>query len=239
MTPANTLSALHSAANTSAQLVPGRGRGRPRKTVAQMDEGNRRQHLLTCAASLFRKQGFDGTSTRDIALATGMGSGSPFYHFENKQALLFAVMQGGMVNALARQKAALQALIATDGKRPAQRPSAKEQLTCLIRQHFEVLLGEGNDFIPVMLYEFKSIATDQQAALNKLQREYEAAWVPVLKSLHASGQLKAPVKLARLLIFGALNWSVQWYRTEAGASIEDLTQASVALFVHDAPPPTP
>lgn len=234
MTPANALSAPASASGLPPPR-PSRGRGRPRKTVDQMDEGNRRQHLLTCAASLFRRQGFDGTSTRDIALATGMGSGSPFYHFENKQALLFAVMQGGMDRALARQKAALSALMEGYDTKSGQRPTAKAQLGCLIRQHFEVLLGEGNDFIPVMLYEFKSISAEQQAALHKLQREYEAAWVPVLKSLYASGQLKAPVKLARLLIFGALNWSVQWYRQQAGASINELTVASISLFVHDAP----
>jgi AcrR family transcriptional regulator len=39
-------------------------------------------------ARLFRRKGFDATSTRDIAAAAGMQSGSPFYHFKSKQALL-------------------------------------------------------------------------------------------------------------------------------------------------------
>jgi len=60
-----------------------RPRGRPRKTLDERDEGNRRQHVLKSAARLFRRKGFDATTTRDIAAAAGMHAGSPFYHFEN------------------------------------------------------------------------------------------------------------------------------------------------------------
>jgi hypothetical protein len=55
----------------------------------------------------------------------------------------------------------------------------------------------------------------------------------VLDALHASGQLRADVKLARLLIFGALNWSAQWYDRRKGASLDELADAAIALFVAD------
>src|SRR5215204_5262941 len=84
-----------------------RPRGRPRKTLDERDDGNRRRALILGAARLFRRQGFDATSTRDIAAAAGMQSGSPFYHFKSKQALLFAVMEEGMRSALDRQRAVL------------------------------------------------------------------------------------------------------------------------------------
>jgi uncharacterized protein YbjT (DUF2867 family) len=58
--------------------------------------------------------------------------------------------------------------------------------------------------------------------LATLQGEYEAPWVPVLQALQAAGQLRADVKLARLLIFGALNWSVQWYDRSKGATLDEL-----------------
>jgi hypothetical protein len=105
------------------------------------------------------------------------------------------------------------------------------QLRILIRNHFDILLGPGSDFIPVMLYEARSITPRQRAALAELQSEYDAPWVPVLDALHASGQLRADVKLARLLIFGALNWSAQWYDRRKGASLDELADAAIALFV--------
>jgi len=200
---------------------PQRPRGRPRKTLDERDEGNRRQELLTAAAGLFRRKGFDATTTRDIAAAVGMRAGSPFYHFESKGALLYAVMEEGMRAALQRQARALQ---------PDAEPAIL--LRRLIRSHFDTLHGPGRDFIPVMLYEWRSLKTRQRGAIADLQREYEDAWVPVLDALALSGQLRGDVGLARLLIFGALNWSVQWFNPKKRASLDDVTDAAMALFIH-------
>jgi AcrR family transcriptional regulator len=201
-----------------------RPRGRPRKTVDERDDGNRRVALLAAAASLFRRKGFSATTTRDIAAAAGMQSGSPFYHFKSKDALLFAVMEEGMRTALSRQRAMVQ----TPGHASL---SPQSQLRQLIQVHFDVLLGPGNDFVPVMLYESRSLPTRQRKQVAQLISEYESLWMPVLTALHAGGQLRAPVGLARLLILGALNWSVQWFDPKKGASVKDLTDAAMALFL--------
>ena len=203
--------------------VSSRPRGRPRKTLNERDDGNRRRALVAGAARLFRRKGFDATSTRDIAAAVGMQSGSPFYHFKSKGALLYAVMEEGMRAAIARQARALARVPAA--------ADARERLAVLVRDHFDVLLGPGSDFIPVMLYESRSITPRQRAQLADLQSEYEAAWVPVLQALQADGRLRADVKLARLLIFGALNWSAQWFDRKKGASLDELTEAAMALFL--------
>jgi AcrR family transcriptional regulator len=205
-------------------LVPKRPRGRPRKTVEELQDGNRRRELLTTAAKLFRRKGYHATSTRDIAAATGMRAGSPFYHFPSKGALLFAVMEEGMLTAIERQRRALEAV--------GFRVSPAQRLRVLVRNHFDVLLGPGSDFIPVMLYEARSLTPKQSRAIADLQGEYETAWTPVLEALHAGGKLRPDVKLARLLIFGALNWSAQWYDRRKGASLDDLTDAALALFIH-------
>jgi AcrR family transcriptional regulator len=215
----------HPTPASPGQLGPKRARGRPRKTEDERDAGNRRQALLSAAARLFRAHGFDATSTRDIAAAVGMHSGSPFYHFKSKDVLLFAVMEAGMQVAIARQASALHAAAPT---------APLDQMRRLIRAHFDTLLGPGNDFVPVMLYERRSLNTRQRAALAQLQADYESAWTPVLEALHASGHLRAPVKLSRLLILGALNWSVQWFDKKKGASLDELTDAAMALFLKDA-----
>ncbi len=215
-----------------AQPAEKRARGRPRKTVAERDDGNRRVELVNAAARLFRRKGFEATSTRDIAAAVGMHSGSPFYHFKSKGALLHAVMDEGMRTAIARQAVALDAAAASA-------PDAVTLLRVLIRNHFDVLLGPGSDFIPVMLYESRSITAKQRTALARLQGDYEALWEPVLQALHKRGLLKAPVKLARLLIFGALNWSVQWFDPKKEASLDELTDAAMALFMASAPAKKP
>jgi AcrR family transcriptional regulator len=213
-------------------LAPERGsdvkrpRGRPRKLASDRDEGNRRTELLQAAALLFRQKGYAATTTRDIAAAAGMQSGSPFYHFKSKEALLLAVMEQGMLSAQQRQRAAQAQLDEATAK-------PKERLQALIQVHLEVLLGPGNDFVPVMLYEARSLQPRYRKNLTKLIADYEAIWMPVLVQLHDQKQLQAPVGLARLLIFGALNWSVQWFDVRKSASIQDLTHAALSMFIKE------
>ncbi|MDP2817285.1 MAG: TetR/AcrR family transcriptional regulator [Polaromonas sp.] len=221
---------LPAASEVAVALPDKRPRGRPRKTVAERDDGNRRVELVHAAARLFRRKGFDGTSTRDIATAVGMHSGSPFYHFKSKGALLYAVMDEGMRSATLRQTAALELA-------SAAKPDAAALLRVLVRNHFDILLGPGSDFIPVMLYESRSITARQRTSLAKLQSDYESVWQPVLQALSEQGRLGCPVKLARLLIFGALNWSAQWFDAKKGASLDELTDAAIALFIGDDPKP--
>jgi len=211
-------------------VTPRRARGRPRKSANERDDGNRRQALLRVAARLFRAQGFDATSTRDIAAAAGMRSGSTFYHFESKHALLATVMVEGMERALQRQADAM-ARAGADAQQQSRSLSARECLRALVRNHFDVLVGPESDFIPVMLYEWRSLSPSERAAVKALKDRYEIAWVPVLDALHASGELSGDVRLARLLIFGALNWTAQWYQPDERASLDALTDAALQLFL--------
>lgn len=217
-----------SASNTAgiAPVSGSRRRGRPPKAQADPDEGNRRRPLIEAAARLFRTKGFDGTSTRDIATAAGMQSGSPFYHFQSKNALLHVVVQEGMAIATDNQRNALAKL--------PQDASPREQLRSLVRQHFEVLHGPNADFIPVMLYEWRSLTSDQQREIAAIKDAYEACWTPVLEALHRQGKLKADPATARLFIFGALNWSVQWFNMRGAHSLDALTEQALALFLGEA-----
>ena len=212
---------------------PRRPRGRPRKTAEELDDGNRRRKLMDTAAKLFLTQGFAATSTRDIAAAVGMHSGSPFYHFESKSALLFAVMNEGMASAVQSQQAALDAL----AQRQPQ-ATARERLRVLIRHHFEVLLGPHSGFIPVMLYEWRSLTPPQRKSIASVKDTYEAVWMPTLEALARQKALQADPAVARLFIFGALNWAVQWFaapkkknNNKQGKSLDELTDEALALFI--------
>ena len=212
-----------------------RARGRPKKTEAQRDDGNRRQALILAAAQLFKLKGYHATTTREIAAHIGMHPGSPFYHFGNKQDLLLAVMVEGMKRAISDQHTTFNAILTQSPK-----ATASFKLRTLIRHHFDVLLGPHSDFIPVMLYEGRALNSVQRHTINVLKDSYEASWIPVLQELHDRKKLRAPVGLARLMIFGALNWSVQWYeappmknnkRTKSQhASLDELTDAALLLF---------
>ena len=200
-----------------------RGRGRPPKSAQQRNEGGRRSELIRVAARQFRLRGFHGTSTRDIAAAAGMQPGSLFYFFESKEAMLHAVMCDGMSQAAVSQSAALGAL--------SPRANGVERLRALVRNHLQIMVGPESDFIPVMLYEWRLLSDGQRQDVSAQKDEYEAQWMPALQALYRTGRLKARPEIARLLIFGALNWTAQWFSERGSLSLDELTEQSLALFI--------
>jgi AcrR family transcriptional regulator len=56
--------------------------------------------ILKAAEHLFARNGFDGTTTRDLAQAAGVAEGTLFRHFENKKAILIEVATRGWIDLL-------------------------------------------------------------------------------------------------------------------------------------------
>lgn len=187
---------------------------------------DRREDIIYKAAHLFRAKGFKGTTTRDIAAAVGLQSGSPFYYFKSKGELLAAVMQTGMAIATANQDRALAALSA--GAPP------QEQLRTLVGAHLQVLFGAGRDFMPVLMYEWPWLTDKQRRAVVAQKDSYEDAWMPTLDALHQCGQLRCQPDVARFFIFGALNWTVHWFRPEGALTLDELTAEAMTMFVDPA-----
>ena len=58
-----------------------------------MDHGNTKQAILEASLDLFSVQGFEATSISQIAGAVGIRKASLYSHFENKQAILDAIVK--------------------------------------------------------------------------------------------------------------------------------------------------
>lgn len=59
-----------------------------------------RTRIIKAAQKLFARQGYDGTTTRDLAAAAGVAEGTLFRHFANKKAILVEVATEGWVEIL-------------------------------------------------------------------------------------------------------------------------------------------
>jgi AcrR family transcriptional regulator len=74
----------------------------------------RRQQLIDAAMRLFSVQGFDGTTTREIAAAAGINEALIFRHFASKEDLYWAVVSSRIKASGRKQK--LRELIASGGE---------------------------------------------------------------------------------------------------------------------------
>jgi len=213
---ANPVSVEAATAEQAPAGTPPRKRGRPAQDA---NEGLRRT-LIEQSARLFREKGYGNTTVRDIAAAAGVHAGSWFYHFKTKQDILLAVVEHGLSVGLADLEA-----VDIDGLPP------REAFRQLVRAHLYTLLAPNQDFIPVMLYEWRSLDHEAQERVIALKDRYEGLWTRVIERLQRSGEWLQPTAVDRLMMFGALNWSAQWYQTGAGLSIDELADQAVLFLL--------
>jgi TetR/AcrR family transcriptional repressor of uid operon len=90
-------------------------RGRPFSEPAQVDA--RRAQVLEAAAECFRQAGFHGASMAAISKAAGMSAGHIYHYFENKEAIIAALVERDseelhdVLNSFRAQDDFLQAMI--------------------------------------------------------------------------------------------------------------------------------
>ncbi len=160
---------------------------------------NRREQVLDAAAMLFVAKGFSGTSTRDIAKATGMLPGSLYYHFQSKEDLLAAVFEEGVK----RISHCVDVALNDSGQDPWER------LQSACEAHLSMLLG-GSDYAHVVVRILPSDAPGADQALVTLRNAYETRFTTLFDALPLNAQTDRSI--LRLMLIGAMNHAPVWYR---------------------------
>jgi AcrR family transcriptional regulator len=65
-------------------------------TMREKTRAVQRQHVLDAATSVFAEKGFRGATIRDVAVAAGVSDGTIYNLFDNKAALLHAILAGAV-----------------------------------------------------------------------------------------------------------------------------------------------
>lgn len=159
----------------------------------------RRDQILFGAAQLFVERGYAGTSVRDIAERVGLMPGSVYHYFQAKEDLFLAVHQEGF-----RQLTARVSEVIRRGGNPWQ----KLELACA--EHIHAVVA-GNAISRIAATGLFSI---HETHLQRRLKEDRAHYDRIFRELIAELDLPRGVdrSLFRLNLFGALNWTLVWYR---------------------------
>lgn len=188
----------------------------PPAPARQPHADSRAPLVLDAAARLFCRQGYEGTSVRDIARAAGMLPGSLYCHFATKDDLLIAVYLRGVERICAAVEAAVQRL---------DDPWDRLEAACVA--HLEAILRD-DDYARVVVRVRPADVPAAAPRLVALRDRYEALWAALVGAL----PLPRPTdhKALRLMLLGALNWTQNWYRADGGASPRVLARRFNALL---------
>lgn len=165
-------------------------------------EDGRRNELVLAAARMFRSQGYERTTVRELASAVGLQSGSLFHHFRNKEEILLAVMANGIRSVIAEGTALLDG---TD--------DAAEGLAGLFRLHMRSLIrGVGGDAMHAIIFEWRSVSPEGKKHIRGLSDAYEALWDRALSRGIEAGLVAGDPVLLRKYALGGMNHMVRWYK---------------------------
>lgn len=178
-----------------------------------------RRKVLDAAAHAFLHRGYEATTLQEIAQAAGMQAGSLYYHFDSKEQLLEAVFDIGMRRVVSAAREAVAAL-------PADAPFA-DKLRAAVAAHLELLLGQA-DYTSANIRIFGQAPESVQARQLELREAYGEWWRALFEEGRARGELRADLDLSlvRMLLFGAMNWAIEWYDPEKGPIRKIAEQAS-------------
>ncbi|WP_417461533.1 TetR/AcrR family transcriptional regulator [Kordiimonas sp.] len=180
--------------------------------------------IVAKAIDLFYEKGFERTTVRDIAAATGILSGSLFHHFKNKQEILFTAM------AMTTRDMGVRAEKAVEG---ITEPVA--QLKALILCELYSIHREDGQAAYVLVDEWRSLdEVSREKVLALRDGSYEKCWDAALEGCDARGLLSSQPKVARQLIRGALAWTRNWYRPDGDMSLDMLADEVCGSFLHKA-----
>jgi AcrR family transcriptional regulator len=177
---------------------------RPSRQTATKSERTR-ERILDAAAKTFREKGYAGTRLADIAAAADTQAGSLYYHFDSKNQLLDEVLERGTRRVFAAVRERVEGL-------PAG-ASGRERLLVAVEAHLSFVL-KHDDYASANIRLFGQTPAAIRRRHIRKHRVYAAYWQDLLVSAQAAGEIRADVdlSLARLNLFGMMNWSLEWYR---------------------------
>jgi AcrR family transcriptional regulator len=177
------------ARGTRLQRAPG--------VVVEPDD--RRQLILDTAARLFGERGYDGASVRDIAEQVGLLPGSIYHHFSSKDDLFVEVHKEGFRQLSDTVEQALSS---------ESDPWARLEIACA--SHIRALV-EGNSISTVTGFSLFSLKEPRlKIRLQRDRDRYETIFVGLVAALDLPGTIDRT--LLRMFLFGALNWTLVWFR---------------------------
>ncbi len=168
----------------------------------------RSDQIRRAAAELFFNHGFEATTTRGIAQVLGIKSASIYYHYEDKQEILFEIIYSTMRELIDRVRVGTE-----------QQTAPERKLATLIIHHVlmhahrpkEAILGDT---------ELRSLTGERRKVVQRLRDEYDRLLTEILREGRDSGTFDLlDEKLTAYAILAQCTHVGTWYERRGRLSL--------------------
>jgi AcrR family transcriptional regulator len=174
----------------------------------------RRREIVEQAAVLFEQKGYFGTNLEDVAAAVGLRKASLYHYFGGKDDILRSIHQDFLTWTMEREE-----------RRRAYHLPPAQHLLEIVSDTLEVI-AERPGHVRVFIEHYRDLDDATREHVVAERARYASMVEEVIRDGVESGAFRPmDPRLGMLALFGACNWTYQWYRSADGESPRDTAMA--------------
>jgi AcrR family transcriptional regulator len=176
--------------------------------------------ILSHAAEVFCKKGYEGASMRDLSRESGMSLAGLYYYFQSKERLLYLIQKHTFTTIVERLKSRLD-----------QVDDPEERVRIFILNHLEYFLA-NQAAMKVLSHEAEALKNGFGSEVAAIKREYYRICVGLVDDLKSNRSLPVSTRIAVLSLFGMMNWIYTWHNPRVDADAKAIAQEMGDIFLH-------
>ncbi|WP_214103696.1 TetR/AcrR family transcriptional regulator [Acrocarpospora catenulata] len=194
--------------------------GTRRKSTGSPIGQARKESVLLAAAKVFAEKGFSSATVRDVADEAGMLSGSLYYYFDSKEAIVEQVL-ADYLNTVIREYRA--AVAEATGPAEALRGLMARALLSVARNRHQVLILQ-NDWHYVV--DFPGVARGQD--------EIAQIWMDVIEEGMRAGVFRREfsARMVYRTVMGAVQAIIRWFDPDGPITIDEVIEIETELLLN-------
>ena len=188
-------------------------------STPRKDPEERRQEILKAAVELFYELGYQKASLRDISRRVEITQAAIYYHFQNKEEILFAIID----EFSNRLDGTLRGCLGLD-------MDPIEKLREAIKAHLSFMETDRQS-IKILIEDKRFLGEELGGRIKRREKSFFNLYKAYLREMRDAGLLNdIDLTTATFGIFGQINWLYHWWRPEKNPSIEPLAENIIRMI---------
>lgn len=182
---------------------------------------DRKEEITKAAAALFSENGYDNTSTRELAKAVDLSIAGLYYFFQNKEEILFTILNSSLNKFLVSIKSAVN-----------ENDHPQANITRIIDYGVKEVI-ENKKEISLLLKESQRLSPEQLAIIKNKEREVFMLTKNEILRLNSDGRLKEfNITFTTFSLLAIIIFSHNWFNPHGQLSTKEYISDITELFFY-------
>ena len=162
---------------------------------------DKRKLILNEAVRLFYEKGYDNTSIRTLAEATGLSVAGIYYFFQDKEEILIEILKQSGEDLIESVSGSFDQTVAPD-----------ISLRRTVRDMLEHSVDHNKDLV-ILSREINRLSEDRQMVIQEAKRKaYDLVKLGFMRFCEQERMRKEDVVLASFTLLSEATWFARWYK---------------------------